>query len=198
MRIVSLFVALCFSLNVMASTGTVQELERVLDNYYYGLSVEWDQKDQQVYDSKTNEFFKKLESLIKDKGLTREELLTLVEKKANNKKVVDAIKLKMSLLQNGSSHEDLARLIKESAKDMYANGASWNGEIVFNVTVGLLIAAVIGYYVWYDANYDCVAWEERYSCTSYSCSSYTYGGSCYGGSYQTCGWSDVCTEYVKK
>lgn len=210
MRIVSLLVAFCFSLNVMASTGTVAELERAMDDYHYSLSVEWDQKDQAFYDAQTKAFFAKLEKLIKEDGMSKEEIMKLVEKKANNQTVVNALKLKLSLLSKGASAEEMAAIVRESAKDMYSQGASWNGSVVVPVVIGLLVAAVIGYSIWWDANHECVAWENQYVCNTYNdCHYYGggydpyyggyYGGSyCYGSSYTTCGYADVCVEYAKK
>lgn len=211
MRIVSLLVAFCFSLNVMASTGTVAELERALDDYHYSLSVEWDQKDQAVYEAKTAEFFAKLEKMIKEQGLSQEQIMTLVEKKVNNKNTVEALKLKMSLLPKNASASELAKMIKESTSDMYSQGASWNGEVLISVGIGLLVAAAIGYAIWWDANHECVAYETQYVCNTYNNCHYSggyydpyygggyYGGTyCYGGSYTTCGYADVCVEYAKK
>lgn len=210
MRLISLLVAFCFSLNVMASTGTVQELERVMDDYHYSLSVEWDQKDHNFYDSKTKEFFSKIETLIKEQGLSQKQMMTLVEKKVNNQKVIDALKLKLNLLGKGSSPEELAKMIKESTKDMYDQGASWNGSVVFPVVIGLVVAAAIGYSLWWSANHECVAYETQYVCNTYNnCNTYYgtydpyyggyYGGNyCYGGTYTTCGYANVCTQYEKK
>lgn len=211
MRIVSLLVAFCFSLNVMASTGTVAELERAMDDYHYNLSVEWDQKDQKFYDAQTKAFFAKLEKLIKEDGMSQSEIMNLVEKKANNKAVVDALKLKLTLLSKGASAEEMAAIVRESAKDMYSQGASWNGSVVVPVVIGLLVAAVIGYSIWWDATHECVAWESQYVCNTYNDCYYGggyydpyygggyYGGSyCYGSSYTTCGYADVCVEYAKK
>lgn len=212
MRFLSLLVAFCFTFNVLASTGTVQELERVLDDYQYSLSVEWDQKDQKFYDVKTKEFFSKLEQLIKEEGLSQEQIMTLVNKKANNKALVEALKLKLSLMGKNISNEDLIKLINESTKDMYSRGASWNGQIIIPVAIGLLIAAVVGYALWWDANHVCVAWENQYVCNTYNnCPSSAggyydpYNGGYYGGHYcygplytTTCGYQDVCTQYEKK
>lgn len=211
MRIISLLVAFCFSLNVMASTGTVAELERAMDDYHYSLSVEWDQKDQAFYDAQTKAFFAKLEKLIKENGMSQTEIMNLVEKKANNKAVVDALKLKLMLLSKGASAEEMAAIVRDSAKDMYSQGASWNGSVVVPVVIGLLVAAVIGYSIWWDATHECVAYETQYVCNTYNdCSYYGggydpyygggyYGGSyCYGSSYTTCGYADVCVEYAKK
>jgi len=212
MRFLSLLVAFCFTFNVLASTGTVQELERVLDDYQYSLSVEWDQKDQNFYDVKTKEFFSKLEQLIKEEGLSQEQIMTLVNKKANNKALVEALKLKLSLMGKNISNEELIKLINESTKDMYSRGASWNGQIILPVAIGLLIAAVVGYAIWWDASHVCVAWENQYVCNTYNNCPYSsggyydpYNGGYYGGHYcygpqytTTCGYQDVCTQYEKK
>jgi hypothetical protein len=208
-RIISLFVAFCFSLNVMASSGTIQELERHLDDYHYALSVEWDQKDNKFYQEQTEAFFEKLNKLIKEDGLSQKDLLTLMEKKTNNKQLIDALKLKLSLSQINSS-EELAKVVRQSTKDMYAQGASWNGNVLFPVAIGLLVAAVVGYAIWWNANHQCVATETRWVCNTYNnCNYYGggwdpyyggyYGGTyCYGNGYTTCGYTDVCTRYARK
>jgi hypothetical protein len=212
MRIVSLLVAICFSFNVMASTGTIQQLESSLNDYQYSLSVEWDQKDQAFYDAKTAEFFAKLDKLIKEDGLTKEEILAFAALKLNNKPLVDAIKLKMSLFKNTSA-EDLASMISESSKDMYAKGASWNGEIIFPA-IGVLIAvAIVGYSYWWDAHHECVATDTVYMCNTYnSCTGMSTMGTyspywtgipnnspnCINFPQTYCGYQTVCTEYVEK
>jgi L-rhamnose isomerase len=48
MKIISLVLALCLSLNVFAASGTHKELELLIDSYQFDLSVEWDQKDQKL------------------------------------------------------------------------------------------------------------------------------------------------------
>lgn len=205
MRFISLLVAFCFTFNVMASTGTVQELERALDDYQYSLSVEWDQNDQNFYDQKTKEFFGKLEQLIKEEGLTQDQMIALVEKKVNNPAVVNALKLKLSLLGKGASTNDLLALIKDSSKDMYAQGASWNGDVVYTVIAGLLVAAIVGYSIWWDTNHECVSYESQFVCnTVQSCTGSYFDP--YTGVYVTCtpypqtvcGWKNVCTAYKKK
>ena len=100
MRIVSLLVAMCFTLNVMASTGSLQEFERILDDYHYDLSVEWDQKDSDFYETKTKVFFKNLQRLIEEEGLSQEEINSIISRKVSNKKIIEALKLKMSLMKN--------------------------------------------------------------------------------------------------
>lgn len=199
MRIISLLVAFCFSLNVMASTGTVSALERAMDDYHYSLSVEWDQQDQNFYDVKTKEFFSKLETLIKSEGLTKEQIMSLVGKKANGQEVVNALQLKLSLLEHGSSAEDLASMVQDASKDFYAQGASWNGRVVFPVVIGLLVAAVIGYTIWFDANHECIAYGQQYRCFQTCTHSAGYFNGSYCNGYTTfCGNNTVCIEYQRK
>lgn len=207
MRFFSLFLAFCLSLNVMAGTGSIQAFEKALDTYQYELSVEWDQKDQTFYEAKTKEFFTKIDKLIKEEGLTQNEIITLMEKKANNPALINALKLKLSLLKNGASTEELLRAINESSKEIYDQGASWNGQVISTVVGGLIIAAIIGYAIWFDSNYKCAAYETRYACETKTCNTPNtyvydpyYGGyyNCFGGSYTVCGYREYCTDYVKR
>jgi hypothetical protein len=211
MRFISLLIAFCFTFNVMAASGTVTEFERALDDFHYSLSVEWDQKDQAFYDAKTKEFFSKMESMIKNEGLSQEQVLTVVTKKVNNPKMVEALKLKASLMGKAASTEELAKMIKDSTDEMYAQGASWNGSAIVPVAIGVLVVAAIGYAVWWGATHKCVRYEQQYVCNTYNDCYYSggyydpyygggyYGGSyCYGGGYTTCGYQNVCAEYDKK
>lgn len=213
MRIVSLFVAFCFSLNVMASTGTIQQLESSLNDYQYSLSVEWDQKDQKFYDAKTQQFYASIEKLIKEDGLSKEQLLGFVELKVKNQDFVNALKLKMSLLSNGASAEELSKMVAETSKEMYAKGASWNGEIIMPVIAVLVIVAIVGYSYYWESKHECVRTESVYRCDTYnSCTGlnsmgmrdpYFYGVSNYDSSCISfprthCGYQNVCTEWVEK
>ena len=199
MRFISLIVAFCFSFNVMASTGTVQEFERLLDNYHYDLTVEWNQKDQNFYTQKTQEFFAQTEKLIREKGLTQKDMLSVVEKKTNNKEVVEALTLKFSMMKDFSLEEMLQGL-KDSSKDMYSEGASWNGYWIAPVAVLLIIGGIIGYSIWWNNNHVCVETDTQYICRTHNnCYPYssTYGQTCYS-SYTSCGYEEVCTKYEEK
>lgn len=190
MRIISLIVLLCFSLNSFASTGTVQELERQLDEYEFALTVEWDQKDQKFYKEQTDLLFEKMSGLV-TQGMTKDEVEAVLEKKITNKKALEALKLKLALARPGST-EELVNVLKESRKDLYAQGASWspNKEEIAGI---ILVVAIVGYLIWFGANYECVAWTEKWVCDTTSSSS---GSS--SNSTTTCGWEDRCTAYAKK
>src|SRR5688572_18248723 len=127
MKIMSLVLCLCFTMNVFA--GSVSEFEKSLDNLQYSLTVEWDQKDQAVYEKVTKTFFDEMEVMMATQQLTQEQVLAVLEKKIANKKALEAIKLKLSLM--GKVNEsNLSEVLKENSKEMYAQGASWNGDIV--------------------------------------------------------------------
>lgn len=207
MRFLSVILAFTLSMNVFA--GSVVELEKSLNDYHYALTVEWDQKDAAFYEAKSQEFFAQMTKLIQEEGLSQAEVLKLAESKMD-KSAVEALKLKFSLLSKNTSAEELAQAIKESSQNLYAQGASWNGSVIIPVAVGLVIAGVIGYAIWFSATHECVAYESRYVCNTYNNCNYGggyygggygggyYGGSCYGSGYTSCGYRDVCTQYAKK
>lgn len=216
MRIISLLVAFCFSMNVMASTGTIQELERAMDDYQYALTVEWDQKDQAIFQLQSQAFFDKMNKLISEGGLSQAQVLQVIESKSKNKAAFEGIKLKLNTISKNVSSDELANIIKDSAKDLYAQGASWNGEVVFSVAIGIVLIGALAYSIWWSATHECVAYEEQYVCSEYSNCYYTGGTvgggysydvwgnwvqpgyTCYGPPRVTCGYTDVCTDYAKK
>lgn len=192
-KLMSIVLALTFSLNVFASAAT-QELEKSLDDYQYAMTVEWDQKDQKFADAQTTAFFEKMGKLITDKGLKQEEIIALAEKKIANKQTVEAIKLKLNLIGNVKNSSELNSVLKDISKDMYSKGASWNGDVVLIGGVVVLVVALVGYAVWFGSTHECVAYDQRWECNSYDhCDGYGY---CYSDS--SCGWEDYCTQYVKK
>jgi len=202
MRIISLVLALCFTFNVMAGTGSVVEFEKVVDEYYYDLSVEWDQKDQKFYDAKTKEFFTKLETLINNEGLSQTEIINLLKSKIKDQAMIDSLVVKMSLLNKSGSVEELLKVVKDSTQHLYTRGASWNGQVILQATAALIVAAAIGYVVWFEASHECVASRTQYVCQSYNNCFYGYndiirgGYYCYGGAgfYTVCGDAEICTH----
>lgn len=202
MKIIALLLSFLFTFNVMA--GTVQPLEAAMDDFHYSLTVEWDQQDKAFYDKKTDAFISQMSKLIKENNVSKEQVLALAEKKMNNSKAYEALKLKLTLLQTNVSSEELAAILKESSKDFYSAGASWNGDVVSYAFIGLFVIA-IGYAIWFYATHECVRKESVYGCSSYdTCVSETYDwntGTYYCDWYReetTCGYTDVCREWQKK
>lgn len=193
-KILAFVLAFSFTASAFASSAATA-LEKRLDEYQYALSVDWDQKDQRFYDAQTNAFFADLQRLVTEKGLKQEEIMALAEKKIADKNALEAIKLKLALVGNDKNPSELASVVRDISKDLYTKGASWNGEVLIPVAIGVVVVAVVGYAVWFSATHECVAYDQRWDCDSYThCNS--SGSYCWTDT--NCGWEDYCTEYVKK
>lgn len=188
---------LCLCTNVFAGTAGMNKLERHLDDYQYAMTVEWDQKDQKFKEAKTKEFNAALEKVIREEGVSQLEVMSLLEKKVISKDALNAIQLKLALLGNASSPEALAKSLEGATKEMYTQGASWNGEIVIPLAIGVIVVAIVAYKWWWEKNHVCAEWELRDECvTSYwdnrSCTTHTDSD---GHSYESCDsyWQEETT-----
>lgn len=203
MKILSLLLSLCISFNVLAATGTVSGLERAIDDFQYTMTVEWDQKDQKFHDAQTDLFLKKLSEIIKKEGLTKDQVIAMAEKRVQDKQAFEAMKLKMTLLNKNASAEELAVTLKETSKEFYSKGASWNGDAALIIPLALF-AIVIGYAVWWSATHECVAREDQWQCdTTEYCADYDtdWDGNSYCSWWEEdtdCGYVSVCTQWQKK
>ncbi len=177
MKFVSLIIALTFTMNVFAGTGSLHAFESALDDYQYSMTVEWDQKDKVFQQAKTKEFISKMQSMIAEGKLSQKDIITVVEKKLSNKTLVDAMKLKVALAGDMSNTEELMSFMNESSSELYTQGASWNGHIMIPVAVVLTAVVALGFAMWYSATHGCQEYE------------------------QTCDWAgchnnyEVCLEY---
>lgn len=167
MKLLSLIVALCFTMNVFASTGSLDAFEAAMDDYQYAMSVEWDQKDVKFQEAKTKEFFNKMQGLIAEKNLSQKDIITVVEKKLNNKAAVEALKLKMSLAGDLNSQEELANFMRDASKDLYSQGASWNGTVHVALYVLAGAALALGFAMWFSATHGCQRYAQ--SCDVFGC-----------------------------
>jgi hypothetical protein len=165
-KIISFVLLLCLSMNVMAGTVGVQKLEKHLDDFQYAMTVEWDQKDEAFKAAKTKEFNAALEKIILEDGIGQLEIMSLLQKKVINKDALNAIQLKLSLLGNASTPEALAKSLEASTKDMYTQGASWNGEVVIPLAIGVIVVAIIAYKWWWEKNHVCAEWELKDECVT--------------------------------
>ena len=195
MRIISVVLLLCISFNSFAATGTVQELERQLDELNYSLTVEWDQKDKKFYDDQTKSFLSNIDTLYKEKGLSSEDVMLVLEKRIKNKAQLDALKLKMSLMGDKVTPTELMESLKTDT--LYSQGASWNGDTILWVVGGLavvIVALLVGHDKWWKDNHECAKYDQAEQCVDeYDCQ----GEHCYyDGTY--CSIITRCTKYVRK
>lgn len=88
-------------------------LKDLVDDYTYSMTVEWDQSNQDFYQSKTEEFQKQLSVLVEN-GLTEQEVKSVFPEVNQN-------------VPEG----ELASFILNNHKSFYTKGASWNEMIIF-------------------------------------------------------------------
>ncbi len=197
MKILSALLALCFTMNVFASTGAISELSSAMDEYQFAMTVEWDQKDQAFKTKQLQTLSAKMSELFKD-GLTSEDVNVLIENRFKNSQVAQAAKVKLALMGNNLTPANVVDILKDSSSDIYSNGASWNGNAQIFVWGGVIVAIIaiaVAYSQWKDNNYECAEYAIADYCTdAYDChgsdSEYS-SGSCYFvgtrcGSYERC------------
>ncbi len=188
MKIFTLILCCLFSFNVLAES--LVEIERGLDEYHYAITVEWDQTDKKFYDEQTQLFFKVIEAALSE-GVTKADILSMIEKKTKDPARFEALKLKMNLLSpQAATTSELAELLKTSSPDFYQRGASWDGEAWSYVGLGVVFAALLGYAIWFEIKYQCVSWETYRDCNWVTESD--------GDRDYRCDNKKRCTEYVER
>jgi hypothetical protein len=200
MKIISIILAITFTMNVFAAAAPMKELESAMDNYQYALTVEWDQKDMAFKNQQTEIFSKKMDELFKS-GLTSEDVKFLVDTRFKDSKVAEAAKMKLSLLGNKLTPANVLDILKTNAGDVYSQGASWTGNAEIFVWGGVIVAIIaiaVAYSSWHDANYTCTKTAiadyctDNYDCWSYDDSRYSSGSCSY--SYTNCGSYERCIK----
>lgn len=147
MKMISMLLCFCFSLNVLAASN----LEEVYNDYQYSMTVEWDQKDQDFRNAKTEEFYKNMDALMAS-GLTTSEMMNFVEKKVSNKKAFEEMKAQAA---QANSTQELAQIFNQNMNSMYAQGASWNGSNFLPTAVIVVISALFVYSIFFTIKYGC-------------------------------------------
>lgn len=179
MKTISAFLLFCLSAQAVAAP--IDELESRLNEYAYAMTVEWDQKDSRFQREKTDAFLNQIAGLVLEKGLTREDVVRLVEKKAPTKRIAD--EMKNRLARAGSTTPDtLAKVLQETYPDFLVRGASWDAQTWETIGIVVGISALVTYAIWFWVNYDCVAYDYRRQtgCDSANC------------------YERYCSEYVRR
>jgi hypothetical protein len=122
-----------------AMANQTDGLKQALDEFYYSMTVEWDQKDP--------EFSRAQEQLLADRlnaavaaGLTREELASLFTQTTS----LDLNEVMMEIQRlNLQSPDEIKALLISKMHARYFKGASWNGEAVGMVLIAALAAFIV-------------------------------------------------------
>lgn len=186
MMVVSIF-------TVQAHASTQNGLKAAFDEMNYSLTVEWDQKDKNFYEGQLKKFAGVVRDLQKQ-GMTNAQMVEFAKSQVKDAKVAKDLETAFSMITiNKMSSEEASKYMMDSMKRAYSNGASWNGDVLIYLAVGLLIVALAvglangnitfvnggGYYSCYD---DCYYYDYQCGydywgpiwCESYTCDEICY------------------------
>lgn len=145
MKLLASLMVLMFTINGHAAVGLSKELQELVNDYQYSITVEWDQNDKEYLDQKSNEFSIALDDLFKA-GLTSEDIKKAYPQVAE------------SIPQN-LTRESFNNWVKESSGKFYSQGANWNGTaVLFYGGLAVFFIGFISYSIWYSKNYECASW----------------------------------------
>lgn len=181
---------------VQAHATTQNGLKAAFDEMNYALTVEWDQQDKNFYEGQLKKFTATVRELQKA-GLTNAQMIDFAKSQVKDAKVAKDLETAFSMITiNKMSSEEASRYMMDSMKRAYSNGASWNGDVLVYLAVGLLIVALaVGlsgsggsssssntggiytcyddcYYYDYQCGYDYWGWPVY--CESYTCDKICY------------------------
>lgn len=145
----SFLVFLLTTVNSIASTG--QGLKLAYDDFYYSVTVEWDQKDQKFFDAQMNKFQDALRDL-EAQGLTKAEIQDFAANKVSQDPSISKefqIILASVELQDMSPME-AANYIHSHSHGRYAQGSSWDGNTGVYL-LGTVLASVVVMFVYLAA-----------------------------------------------
>jgi Skp family chaperone for outer membrane proteins len=135
MMVVSIF-------TVQAQASTQNGLKAAFDEMNYSLTVEWDQKDNAVYEAQLKKFTGVVRDLQKQ-GLTNSQMIAFAKSEVKDAKVAKDLETAFSMITiNKMSSEDASKYMMDSMKRSYSSGAAWNGDVLTYLAVGLLIVAL--------------------------------------------------------
>ena len=135
-QILAFFMVLSITLTHV-NAGTDNGLKAAFDELNYSLSVDWDQKDKEFYSQQMKAFSAKLIEL-QNKGLTRNELVAFVKSEVKNQAIAKDLETAFNMVSiNKMTSEDATKYMVDTMKKSYSNGASWNGQVVLYVAIGV-------------------------------------------------------------
>jgi hypothetical protein len=134
---------LTFMLSIsFAFAGTGSELKQAFDELQYGLTVEWDQKDEAFKAQVINNFQSKLEEL-KANGLDNDQILDFARSTVKNSVLVQDIEnAALKLKSQQISQEDFIQIVNRNLQQSQLKGANWTDENNAELFVGVLVVII--------------------------------------------------------
>jgi len=187
-KLVTLMIAMAFTTTSVFANSNAG-LKAAFDELNYSLTVEWNQKDKAFYDAQMNKFHAALKDL-QAKGLTNAQMIEFVKSEVKDAKVARDIETAFTMIQiQKMSRSEAADYMTQTMKKSYSAGASWNGDAVLYIGLGVLIVAVAlaaaagGYSGGNGGGYYC---QDVYVCDTYCYNDYYWGYVCEDDCFYDC------------
>lgn len=128
--------------SAMQPIAKTEMMGKAFDELNFALNVEWDQKDQNFFNTSVDDFEKNIAELQKQ-GLSNKELLEYTMNKIKDEKTKKEVESIVNVVNESNMNPDEARaFIMSKLSSMYANGASWSGGRV-GIKLCLLLAVIL-------------------------------------------------------
>lgn len=181
---------------VQANASTQNGLKAAFDEMNYSLTVEWDQQDNEFYEAQLKKFMGTVRELQKS-GLTNEQMIAFAKSQVKDAKIAKDLETAFSMIIiNRMTSEEASLYMMESMKRSYAKGASWNGEVLIYLAVGLLVVALaVGIVAAAGSSGRSSSGSGSNGGVTYTCydDCYYYNYSC---GYDYYGWPVYCQGYT--
>jgi hypothetical protein len=127
---------------VHANAASQNNLKAAFDELNYSLTVEWDQKDKDFYNNQMKKFRGTLRELQRD-GLSNSELIEFVKSEVKDQRIARDLETAFNMVTiNKMNQEEASKYMLETMKKSYSSGASWGGEVLIYLGLGLLVVGV--------------------------------------------------------
>jgi hypothetical protein len=115
---------------------SAQNIKPVLDEYFYSMTVEWDQKDMAFAEEQKELLLNRVREL-REEGLSNEQFTAAILEKSH----IDLNQLALEIkLRNIQTEAELNVFLMEKIETTYSKGANWAGE----VAIGALAVGGVG------------------------------------------------------
>ncbi len=189
-KLFTLMIAVAFT-TTTAFANPNSGLKAAFDELNYSLTVEWNQTDKAFYDAQMKKFSNTIKEL-QAKGLTNNDLIAFVKAEVKDAKIARDMETAFTMIQlQKMSQSDAANYMTETMKKSYSVGASWNGDAVLYIGLGVLLLVVAlsasaggsssggsnggGYYC-----------QDVYVCDTYCYNDYYWGYTCDDDCFWSC------------
>lgn len=122
-----------------ASFAQSENLKKIVDEFQYAITVDWDQQDQAVYQSKVKIFHEQLEAA----HVSQTELYQFLSASTQDDSLKRELQTILTLISlNQLGQEKAQQMMDELLHANFSRGASWNGRAVL-ITASIAIVAAV-------------------------------------------------------